>query len=107
LNTLANGNHSLEVVYEVLGEEHSADYRFTVEKAPVISDDEPDNGTSEEATPEEDISDESTSQEDVVSGTETPVTGDNSNVLGWMYTMLLSAMALVLFMTSKKNKCRK
>ena len=106
LNTLASGSHSLEVVYEVLGEAYSVEYNFTVKNAPVISDDESNNDTSEEDTREEDISDEILSEEGAVSGSEIPATGDHSNVLGWMYTMLTSAMALVVIMTSKKSKCR-
>lgn len=35
LKTLDNGEHSLEVLYEVLGEEYSADCAFTVKAAPV------------------------------------------------------------------------
>lgn len=88
LKTLKDGDHTLEVVYEVLEEEYSAECNFTVKKAPVTEDDSKDD----------------TSKDDTASGTNSPDTGDHSNVFGWMGTMIASAMALFFLLIEKKKK---
>lgn len=86
LQTLKDGSYTLEVVYEVLEEEHSADCNFTVKKAPVSVDD---------------------SKDDTTSGTNAPDTGDYANILGNIIVMMTSAMAIAVIAISKKRKVRR
>lgn len=93
LNSIDAGNHTFEVVYEVLGKEYIAATKFVVENAP----EEADNI----------ITNEDASNEGTASGETSPNTGDNTNVFGWMSAMFASMLALVVVLKKKKQMTTK
>ncbi len=80
LNTLKNGKHKLTVVYQVLGTEYEAECNFMIEKEKTA-------GQSND-----------NAQNDVTSKTRTsvnaPATGDEANLLAWMFVFVLSVSVL-------------
>ena len=93
LNSIDAGNHTFEVVYEVLGKEYGAATKFVVENAPEEADDV--------------ITNEYASNEGTASGETTPNTGDNTNVFGWMSAMFASILALAVVLKKKKQMTTK
>lgn len=89
LMTLKVGTHTFEVMYEVL-EEHRADCSFTVKEAPVADDE------SKDETPKDETPKDETSKDDETTDTNSPTTGDDSNIFGWMCMMIVSAMTIIL-----------
>lgn len=97
LKTLFNGEHKFEVVYKVLGEEHSAECKFTVKEKDV-------NTSTTENTLKDDDSDVGSQAADEISTQSiTPRTGDNANTLIWISMMLLSLTAMTGILKRKKN----
>lgn len=86
LKTLDNGDHSFEVLYDVLGTQYSADCVFTVKKAPAAE--------------------QETEAETAETQTEAKAanTGDDTNMTLWLSMMLASVLCVLLLLRSKKRK---
>ena len=80
LDTLSVGKHKLEVVYDILGEEHIADCEFTIKAKPAPA-------TQAIPAPTDNV----------------PKTGDSTNTVGWTILMLSSMAALTVVFKKKKE----
>ncbi len=81
LKALPDGTYTLEVVYNVLGTDYTADCEFSVKAKPV----------------------ESTPDATVTPTDNVPKTGDNTNTVGWMAVMLSSMAVLAVVLKKKKE----
>ena len=99
LDTLSVDKHKLEVVYDVLGEEHIADCEFTINAKPA---------STTQATPAPTDNVPKTEDNATPAPTDNvPKTGDNTNTVHWMVIMLSSMAALaVVFKKKKEYKVR-
>ena len=88
LKTLSNGEHSFEVIYDVLGKEYSAGCMFKVKKAAAAETEAETSAVETEAQ----------------TGAKAADTGDTTNITIWLSMMLASALGALLLLGSKKKK---
>ena len=88
LDTLSVGKHKLEVVYDVLGEDHIADCEFAIKAKPApATQAKPASVTQATPAPTDNV----------------PKTGDSTNTACWMAIMLSSLAALAVVFRKKKE----
>lgn len=97
LKTLENGEHSLEVVYEVLGTEYIADGTFTVQKAAAVPEEAETEAETETETEASTAAGGAQNQK-----SEAVDTGDDTNVTG--YLLMMAGALMVLLISGKKKR---